>query len=212
MNRIVVCVNAPSYAEAVDQVRGADCAELRLDLLDLSRNELGQLYLLCKDWIITPRKAYFKKDPDLLLLKDLLQKKPLYLDIDEDLEDRAKKVLYQLARENEVPVLASFHNYTMMPKLEDLKKVYEGMKEMGAQAFKFAIQAQSTSDILRMQDLWQWDERMLVFSMGPSHTYTRVNALFLGLKMMYVKTTGQGVAPGQLTRTEAEMLLKVIKR
>lgn len=210
-NRLVVCVNAKTYSEAVDQVKGAECAELRLDLINLSQNELGQLYLLCKEWIITPRQAYFKKDPELVLLRDLLKRGPLFLDVDSDLEAQHQEELYALAKENKVAVLASYHDYEKMPKLLTLKKAFQKMKIQGALAFKFALQAKTEKDLLELQELWKWDPNMMVFSMGKQYTFTRVAALFQGLKMMYVKKGGEAVASGQLSHLEAEMILKVIK-
>lgn len=122
--------------------------------------------------------------------------------------------LVEIAHQNHVKVLMSYHDFEKTPTVMEMKERLEKMKIMGADICKIAVMPFSYKDVIQLlnttMEMSQRLTRPLVtMSMGKIGKITRIVGELVGSSITFA-SVGQSSAPGQLTLEDMQTLLEVI--
>lgn len=122
--------------------------------------------------------------------------------------------LVEIAHQNHVNVLMSYHDFEKTPTVMEMKERLEKMEIMGADICKIAVMPFSYKDVIQLlnttMEMSQRLTRPLVtMSMGKIGKITRIVGELVGSSITFA-SVGQSSAPGQLTLEDMQTLLEVI--
>lgn len=122
--------------------------------------------------------------------------------------------LVEIAHQNHVKVLMSYHDFEKTPAVLEMKERLEKMEIMGADICKIAVMPFSYKDVIQLLnttiEMSQRLTRPLVtMSMGKIGKITRIVGELVGSSITFA-SVGQSSAPGQLTLEDMQTLLEVI--
>lgn len=122
--------------------------------------------------------------------------------------------LVEIAHQNHVKVLMSYHDFEKTPAVMEMKERLEKMEIMGADICKIAVMPFSYKDVIQLlnttMEMSQRLTRPLVtMSMGKIGKITRIVGELVGSYITFA-SVGQSSAPGQLTLEDMQTLLEVI--
>lgn len=122
--------------------------------------------------------------------------------------------LVEIAHQNHVKVLMSYHDFEKTPTVMEMKERLEKMEIMGADICKIAVMPFSYKDVIQLlnttMEMSQRLTRPLVtMSMGKIGKITRIVGELVGSSITFA-SVGQSSAPGQLTLEDMQTLLEVI--
>lgn len=122
--------------------------------------------------------------------------------------------LVEIAHQNHVKVLMSYHDFEKTPAVMEMKERLEKMEIMGADICKIAVMPFSYKDVIQLlnttMEMSQRLTRPLVtMSMGKIGKITRIVGELVGSSITFA-SVGQSSAPGQLTLEDMQTLLEVI--
>ena len=122
--------------------------------------------------------------------------------------------LVEIAHQNHVKVLMSYHDFEKTPTVLEMKERLEKMEIMGAEICKIAVMPFSYKDVIQLlnttMEMSQRLTRPLVtMSMGKIGKITRIVGELVGSSITFA-SVGQSSAPGQLTLEDMQTLLEVI--
>lgn len=122
--------------------------------------------------------------------------------------------LVEIAHQNHVKVLMSYHDFEKTPAVMEMKERLEKMEIMGADICKIAVMPFSFKDVIQLlnttMEMSQRLTRPLVtMSMGKIGKITRIVGELVGSSITFA-SVGQSSAPGQLTLEDMQTLLEVI--
>ncbi len=122
--------------------------------------------------------------------------------------------LVEIAHQNHVKVLMSYHDFEKTPAVLEMKERLEKMEIMGADICKIAVMPFSYKDVIQLlnttMEMSQRLTRPLVtMSMGKIGKITRIVGELVGSSITFA-SVGQSSAPGQLTLEDMQTLLEVI--
>lgn len=122
--------------------------------------------------------------------------------------------LVEIAHQNHVKVLMSYHDFEKTPTVLEMKERLEKMEVMGADICKIAVMPFSYKDVIQLlnttMEMSQRLTRPLVtMSMGKIGKITRIVGELVGSSITFA-SVGQSSAPGQLTLEDMQTLLEVI--
>ncbi|MBC7124141.1 MAG: type I 3-dehydroquinate dehydratase [Bacteroidales bacterium] len=186
-------------------------AEIRIDLLNLNRDELKLLFGLHENLIATYRPKGSEFDVMLNLLTDAIGYGAAWVDVDIDTSTEIIREITAIAQAANCKVIISYHNYTETPTYARLKKIIENAQTYNVSLVKIACMANSPSDCARVLSLYEENTSIVAFCMGQVGTITRVAAPLLGAPFTYAALPGNQTAPGQLDYIYLESLLNSLK-
>ena len=122
--------------------------------------------------------------------------------------------LVEIAHQNHVKVLMSYHDFEKTPTVMEMKERLEKMEIMGADICKIAVMPFFYKDVIQLlnttMEMSQRLTRPLVtMSMGKIGKITRIVGELVGSSITFA-SVGQSSAPGQLTLEDMQTLLEVI--
>ncbi len=123
--------------------------------------------------------------------------------------------LVEIAHQNHVKVLMSYHDFEKTPTVMEMKERLEKMEIMGARVLgEIAVMPFSYKDVIQLlnttMEMSQRLTRPLVtMSMGKIGKITRIVGELVGSSITFA-SVGQSSAPGQLTLEDMQTLLEVI--
>ncbi|MBI2444803.1 type I 3-dehydroquinate dehydratase [Candidatus Micrarchaeota archaeon] len=212
--RFIVPVVAKTAAEAKEQSLKAegDVVELRLDAMEsVTPEELRELTALRKT-LVTDRRKFeggFKSQTDTERFDAIhaaIEAKPWAVDIEIQSPRIFRRKLIQLARDNGVKVISSYHNYNKTPPAHKLLEMLkEGLSD--SDYVKIVCTPESEDDVTALLNLVRLRPgKVAAFGLGEKYAHTRILSLKLGAPFGYAKGT-TSTAPGQMTVEEMKKQL-----
>jgi 3-dehydroquinate dehydratase I len=122
--------------------------------------------------------------------------------------------LRSVSQENDKLLLLSFHNYTETPSNDELHKVLEKAKSLGADIAKIAVMPNNRADVLRLLTVTNKANEELkipiaTMSLGSLGSLTRMAGWIFGSVIVF--TVGaKSSAPGQIPIEEMRKLIHAI--
>jgi 3-dehydroquinate dehydratase-1 len=212
MGRIFTSITGPDFEACFQQLKGIKNAELRLDKVDLSTEDIERLWPNCSSWMVTIRKDFLVKPGWQEILEACLSCGPQYLDLDNETEEGNFTRLMGILAERNIRLILSYHNYEGTPALEELQEKARSMFEKGAEVVKLACMVNDYDDNVTLLRMYAEFGPIICIGMGEKGKVSRLNALYFGEAISYAAPSrARAVAPGQFTYEEMRTLEKALK-
>ncbi|MEM3833427.1 MAG: type I 3-dehydroquinate dehydratase [Thermoprotei archaeon] len=146
----------------------------------------------------------------LRIISELIRAKPKYVDI--ELRSPIAKDVIKLAKENDVNVILSYHNFLETPNLKELRLIAERGLRFNSSLVKIVTMARSYHDNITMLRLVsETPGRVIGFCMGELGIPSRVLAPFFGAPFTYVSFGEETIAPGQINISTVREIWRLMK-
>ena len=207
---ICVALAELSFAEIMTVLQQEEMAEIRIDLLDLSTEQLRHIFQNHSQLIATCRKGHHSDAERQALLELALQNGAAYIDLEHDAPESYRQTLTQLAHTHGTRVIISYHNFDLTPSAEKLQQILRDCEDQSADIVKIVTFCHTESDGERLLVLYTVNTKPLIaFGMGIAGRKSRIAALRLGVPFIYAAAdNSKPTAPGQMTKAEILHLLE----
>ncbi|AGY53279.1 3-dehydroquinate dehydratase [Bacteroidales bacterium CF] len=191
-------------------IEGAEMAEIRIEMSNLSSDEVRVLFAKHKSLIATCRPGDIPDKTRKALLKAAIDGGAEWVDIEIESDDGYMRELVRYAKANDCKVIISYHNYKSTPDKEYLERIIERSLSEGADLVKIATMANSDNDNSTLISLYRPGRALLSIGMGELGRVTRIEALKRGAPFTFVIAPGsQESAPGQYSEAEMKKILGI---
>lgn len=208
----VICVSIGNirFEQVMKVLQHSDMAEIRIDLLDLTDDQLKDVFSSHGNLIATCRPGKHSEEMRLELLQEALRTGATMVDIELETDETIRKPLMELARRLNRKVLFSWHNDQETPSLEKLRTIIQSMFDAGADLVKIACLIQSDEDSARILGLYADFDNLIAIGMGEKGVITRLAAPLLGASFTYAGLDQHETAQGQLSKERMEDFYKFL--
>jgi 3-dehydroquinate dehydratase-1 len=217
----MICVSLADlgFEECREILNKIEMAELRLDLLDFSIDQIQALFSHNQKFFGGSRGAVFQKSPPVLLIathrpttisdderKDILitavEAGADYVDLESEADARFKHAVMKVCHRKNCKVIFSYHNYESTPSKAKLEKMIEACFAEGADIAKIACRVNDEADAARILSLYDREhikeKQLVAIGMGEKGKITRLAAPLLGAPFTYACLShSKETAPGQ---------------
>ena len=208
----IVAVLGKNAVRDIPQASEADMIEVRLDLVEGNplkvmksiRGATSLPLIATNRWMV--EGGSFKGTEKERM--DLLCRASEYADF-VDIELRAD-LKEELMGRIDKPVIVSYHDFTRMPSLEELRSTLREISETGASIAKIAVTPGCLKDNLTLLDfLLKANTPLCVIAMGELGRHLRAIAPIYGSVLTYGYVS-EATAPGQMSVSELKQLQSLL--
>lgn len=197
-----------SAKKIIKIINDFEIAEIRLDLCDLDKSQITQVFSSHDNLIATFRKVENYSDKyRLKALKNAIKNGAKWIDV--DMESNSKEFINEIDKiriKYNIKLILSIHDYEKTPQLNKIEEfIYNGYY-LKADLIKLAFFANSNMDNTKVLSLYERHDNILAFNMGEIGKETRIRALELGAPFTYVSLPEAKTAPGQMTKEEIKKI------
>lgn len=196
-------------------LKSIDLAELRLDLLKFSTQQVREIFAVPTRLIATLRPGAVSEDQRKQRLIAAIEAGAAYVDIEIESDAAFKHAIITAARENNCKVIVSYHDYDETPVSHLLNKLVRRCCYEGGDIAKIACQVNSEADAARILSLYDSKvaKSIIALGMGPKGRITRIAAPLLGAPFTYAALSeGSETAPGQMGQETLQTIIEKIKK
>ena len=221
---ICVAISSNDVESAIDKSseaieKGASLIEVRVDhfknpaeadFVELVKNINSKL-------ILTVRKPGeggkypFEKNQRLELIQKCINAKPYAIDLEFSIQRDELTQLIQFAKEKEVKVILSFHDFKKTPEVDRMKEIILKAVKKEADYVKIIGTASSVEDNLKMLSLPHFAEKnhiqIVTFAMGRKGSVSRILSPIFGAAFTFA-ALDEPTAPGQISIEEMKKNLE----
>jgi 3-dehydroquinate dehydratase type I len=209
---ICVCLANADFETCIKAAASYSLVELRLDLLNLSQEQILRLLNNNAQVIATCRAGRYKDAERLQKLLYAIENGAAYIDVEFEAATEYRQTLMNCATSNGCRTIISYHNFDCTPPLHELRNIILQASSMGADVVKIAVMAHSLDDAINVMSLYENKEISLIaFAMGQAGTFTRIAAPLMGAPFTYsALNTDTCTAPNQLTVTQMLQIYRLL--
>ena len=210
---LYVCLSSEGVDNAMKQLGREKCAELRVDLVKPSMEEMRKL-LADKgmSYIVTCRPGVYDEETSIQYLENAAKWGARYIDVE---VERGKEVASRLADAcagTECSLIISYHNFDETPPQKELVFIIDKCIQHRADIVKLACRVNTVADNAVLMSLYTMRGNIVAFGMGPLGKIARLASLKCGAAFAYVASdSGEGTAPGQFTVSEMRAALGMVE-
>ncbi|NCB97406.1 MAG: type I 3-dehydroquinate dehydratase [Bacteroidia bacterium] len=191
-------------------IDGAEMAEIRIEMSNLSSDEVRNLFGKHKSLIATCRPGDIPDERRKALLKAAIDGGAEWVDIEIESDEGYMRELVKYAKAHDCKVIISYHNYKSTPDKEYLESVIDKSLSEGADLVKIATMANNDNDNTTLISLYKPRRALLSIGMGELGRITRIEALKRGAPFTFVIAPGSHEsAPGQYSEVEMRTILGI---
>jgi 3-dehydroquinate dehydratase I len=209
---ICIAVSEPSVDACLKIIKGAELAEIRLDLTGFTKAQTEKVFSSGANLVATCRPNDTLDDSmrsELLLAA--IKSGARYVDVEIESELSFKHRIINEAEKHSCDVIISYHNFEETPKREHLKIIVEQCFSMGAQVAKVVCMVKKPEDNAILLSLYEPGKRIISFGMGETGKISRIAAPLLGAEFTFASAdNGQPTAPGQFSYTQLKSIIDLI--
>lgn len=202
---ICLSIGNMRYEDIFPYLKVAALAEIRLDLLNLTDEQIRGLFTAHGNLIATYRCNDSAKM--FQTLTNTLDSGAAFVDVDCLTENSIRDAIVAKAKGLNRRVIISYHNFECTPNKDELERIIYSMKSQGADICKVACMANEPLDCSRVMALYEHIPDLVAFCMGDAGKITRLAAPILGAPFTYASVAGASTAPGQLDYLKMEEYL-----
>lgn len=213
MNLYMICtvIANKKYEQCRRILLRSECAELRLDLLNLTPGQLERLFSLPVKTVATCREGKYSDCERMDLLKTAVINGASYIDIELEMPAGLKETLIKLAKAKKCKVIVSYHNFTLTPSLEELRSIAKACRIAGGEIVKIVCQVINPEDAANLMSLYNSEKNIISFGMGLDGLITRIAAPILGAEFTYASADKENkTAQGQVTAKEMKAFYRIL--
>ena len=208
---ICVSLGGVSYKSCLKILSEVDMAEIRMDRMKLTQNEIKNVFSFHPQLIATCRPGSAGEEKRKNLLLAAIHSGAAYIDLEVNSKGSFIKEIIQEAKKKNCQVIISYHNFKMTPAAGDLTKMVNRCFALGADIAKVSCFVKFRRDNARLLSLLDYPRPVVVTGMGPLGRITRIAAHFCGSPITYVSwSKGKETALGQLEKSEIETIWRLI--
>lgn len=218
-------INAPQNKQIVDMVevradyfQGLESPDEIKRLMTAVQFELSEKIVL---FTIRSEKEGGKRLPpeltDIDEMNRMVISNKLADIVDVELSDGnpSKRELAELAHDNGVKIIMSYHNFEITPEQEFMTEKLQAMRAMGADIIKIAVMPESIHDVYRLMETATYTKEKLdipivAISMGALGAITRISGALYGSDITF-GALEQASAPGQIPVSDLKRIMDDIE-
>lgn len=208
---LCISVAEKSFDACIEVLRGAEMAEIRLDLIPLTEQEIRKLFFLPVKTIATCRPDNIETERRISVIKTAIEAGATYVDIEIESQPSEKKHLVEYAKSKGCKVIISYHNFELTPEKKLLDSIVNDCFAQGADIAKIACMTKSPQDAARVLSLYDNNQSIIALGMGEIGKITRIAGPLLGAPFTFVSNLGKKTAPGQIDSGKMNSILNMIK-
>jgi len=209
----MICVSLGNigFNRCVESLLKVECAEIRMDLMDLTEDEVKLLFSEPCSLIATCRPGKFIEEERISMLTCAIQYGARYVDIEIESEPHFLNTIKEHAEDKGVKLIISYHDFNTTPSIDELENVIKKARLLGADIVKIATLAHNPEDCARVIGLYSKHKDIIAFCMGKEGVITRVAAPYLGAEFTFAAfDESLATAPGQLTVEKMEKINELL--
>jgi 3-dehydroquinate dehydratase I len=219
--KLCVCLTEKTFDSCIVAVEKINCEmiEHRIDYMDKIEG-LEKIYSYDKEFIATCRnkncggKFEGSEEERITVLLDAIDAGAKIVDIEVETSEELIEKVKKRAKENNVKVIISMHDFEKTPSKEELFRVLEKEISLGADIGKIVTMSESVEEINNLMSLILSAKEkklpLISFSMGEKGKFSRIMSLFYGSPFTFV-SYNEASAPGQLSLEKAKKILEFLK-
>jgi 3-dehydroquinate dehydratase-1 len=208
---LCVSIKEDSAEKILTSMTAHDFFEIRLDDLDLTDDELENIFSKDIKTIATCRPGYLDHKTRSRILKKAAEFGADYIDIEVDSSSEYIKEIMEVTKKYGRKVILSYHNEDGVDNLQLLFDIITHAKEFGPDIVKIACKVDTTKECVKLMALYSYFEDIIVIAMGEHGKISRIAAHSLGAPFMYCSSDDESiVAAGQLTLEKHKELKRLI--
>ena len=211
----MICVSLAeeSVAGCLAALEELDCAEIRVDRMRLTVDDIPMLFSLPKNLIATCRPGPYLDTHRKDFLLKAIESGAAFVDVELESEPAYREEIVARARSCGCNVIVSFHDHAKTPAKHELKRVVDSCFRAGADIAKIACMVHSARDNARLLGLLDDSKKIAVMGMGDKGRITRIAAPLLGSPFTFASLSkGKETAAGQIDKETLEKVLKTVTR
>ena len=187
-------------------------AEIRMDCMDLTVNDIGDIFSQPVKFIATCRPGFHDDCKRKEYLIAAIEAGAKYVDIEVESDIADKREIMEKARSRGCKVIMSFHDYDKTPDSEKLEQIAALCFSEGADIAKIACKVNYITDSARLIGLLgqeDFKDRLVVVGMGEKGKITRIAGPFLGSLFTYASPAeNKSTADGQIEKKRLENIMR----
>lgn len=219
---ICVSIAGLSFEQCQKALKNIEMAEIRLDRVDFSLEQVQEIFSMHHCLIATCRSGNTSQEERRELLLTAVEAGAAYVDI--EIENRIEFInaVAAACQKTKCKVIISYHNYINTPPAEELKALVNQSFTAGADVAKIACQVNSETEAARILGIYDFDyldyqantkKKIVAIGMGDKGKITRPASLLLGAPFTYAAfSISNQTAPGQMTKKTLDDILNCISR
>ncbi len=210
---ICVSIATETLAETLEAVGRFPFAEIRMDAMHLSSDDVGRLFSSHDNLVATFRAGAVTDREREASLAAAIESGAAYVDIELESDSTYRRRLIRKAGERGCKVIVSFHDHKGTPDRDTLEQVVDACFAEGADIAKIACTVQSGQDGARLLGLLDDGRAIIVVGMGAKGRTVRLMAPFLGSPFTYAAMApGRQTADGQITCTALVACMDMVRK
>jgi 3-dehydroquinate dehydratase I len=209
----MICVSLANIGlnRCVELLSKLECAEIRLDLMELTVEEVKQVFASPCVLVATCRPGKYPWEERAHLLIQAIRSGARYVDIEYEADDKLLHLIREHADDKGVKLIISYHNFDETPSYEELEEIIRISRLKGADIVKIACHAKNGHDSAVILSLYHKNKDIIAFCMGREGVITRVAAPLLGADFTFAAVDETfATAPGQLTFEKMEKIYHIM--
>lgn len=209
---ICVSIAEPTFEECLAALEGLELAEVRLDKVSLSREEIARLFAAPVKLIATCRPGGLPDEERKAILLTALAAGAAFVDIEVQSGPDLRQPVIEAARGRGSRVIMSYHNHEETPLRQALTLMVEECFDLGADIAKIVCRVKSPQDCVRLLSLYETRQNVIALGLGRLGVITRIAAPFLGAPLTYASLgPGKETAEGQPDYKTLETVMKFVR-
>ncbi len=202
-----------SAQDCIESIASLDMAEIRLDSMHLSEDEVAEIFSSHQNLVATCRPGEELSLPQRTrLLQVAIDSGAAWVDLELDMTQSAMSHMVALAHANDCKVIVSYHDFYATAGREELLRIRAACLDAGADIAKIACMVNDPIDSARLLGLLEMGPALVV-GMGPLGVITRLAAPLLGAPFTYASMArGEQTAPGQVDMATLQKWILAIEK
>ncbi len=210
---ICVSIAEETLAEMLEAVRHCSFAEIRMDAMHLTPDDVRRLFSSHDNLVATFRAGTATDRQRGASLAAAIESGAAYVDIELESDGAYRRGLIGKARERGCKVIISLHDYTCTPERETLQHAVDACFAEGADIAKIACTVHSDRDGARLLGLLDDGRPIIVVGMGAKGRIVRLAAPLLGSPFTYAALApGRQTADGQISHAALAASMDAVQR
>jgi 3-dehydroquinate dehydratase-1 len=213
----MICVSLGRVEAAAcrSMLRKIDFAEVRLDLVRWTLEDVRRIFSLPKTLIATCRPGSLPDKKRKYFLFEALAAGAAYVDVESEASNEWKREIIGQARRFSRRVIVSRHDERGTPPTKELRRIVARCFADGADIAKVACRVHSVEEVLRLLALYGSEDQnrgdLIVLGLGSRGVLTRLAAPLLGAPFTYAAADGRpATADGQLEHGTMTKIFKLL--
>jgi 3-dehydroquinate dehydratase-1 len=209
---ICVSLSDPDFIKTLELSNKFDLAEIRLDLMGFTLEQVKQIFSAKSRLIATCRPGKLSEEERKKMLLTAINAGAAYVDVEFETDYSFKREIISAALTKKCDVIISYHNFEHTPSREQLKIIVNQSFDMGADVAKIACMVQKPEDNASLMSVYETGKRIVSVGMGEQGKISRIAALFLGAEFTFASANDeQATAPGQVSYTKLKTIVDLLK-